>query len=67
MVRNDSGINSVKDLGKKYASPQLGNTQDVALRKFLSDNGFKTIQQGGNVTVCSVAPADILTLMLKRY
>ena len=62
-----SGINSVKDLGgKKYASPQLGNTQDVALRKFLSDNGFKTIQQGGNVTVVPVAPADILTLMLKK-
>src|SRR5919106_1360484 len=67
VVRNDSGINSVKDLGgKKYASPQLGNTQDVALRKFLSDNGFKTIQQGGNVTAVPVAPADILTLMLKK-
>jgi NitT/TauT family transport system substrate-binding protein len=67
VARNDSGINSVKDLGgKKYASPQLGNTQDVALRKFLSDNGFKTIQQGGNVTVVPVAPADILTLMLKK-
>jgi NitT/TauT family transport system substrate-binding protein len=67
VVRNDAGINSVKDLGdKKYASPQLGNTQDVALRKFLSDNGFKTIQQGGNVTVVPVAPADILTLMLKK-
>ena len=67
VVRNDSGINSVRDLGgKKYASPQLGNTQDVALRKFLLDNGFKTIQQGGNVTVVPVAPADILTLMLKK-
>ena len=31
VVRNDSGIESVKDLGgKKFASPQLGNTQDVA-------------------------------------
>jgi NitT/TauT family transport system substrate-binding protein len=67
VVRNDSGINSVKDLGgKKYASPQLGNTQDVALRKFLSDNGLNTIQQGGNVTIVPVAPADILTLMLKK-
>ena len=52
MVRNDSGINSVKDLGEKsMLLLELGNTQDVALRKFLSDNGFKTIQQGGNVTV----------------
>jgi NitT/TauT family transport system substrate-binding protein len=66
VVRNDSGIESVKDLGgKKFASPQLGNTQDVALRKYLMDNGFKTTENGGNVTVVPVTPADILTLMLK--
>lgn len=67
VVRDDSRINSVSDLGgKKLASPQLGNTQDVALRKYLVDNGFKTIQNGGNVTVVSVANADILTLFLKK-
>src|SRR5918996_552193 len=67
VVRNDSGINSVDDLGgKKFASPQLGNTQDVALRKYLSDNGFETIQHGGNVTIVPVAPSDILTLILKK-
>ena len=33
VVRNDSGIVSTKDFaGKKFASPQLGNTQDIALR-----------------------------------
>src|SRR5678815_1998526 len=43
VVRNDSGINSTKDFaGKKFASPQLGNTQDVALRKYLLDNAYKT-------------------------
>ena len=37
VVRNDAGINSAKDLGgKKFASHQLGNTQDVALRKVFS-------------------------------
>src|SRR5215204_2754685 len=67
VVRNDSGINSVDDLGdKKFASPQLANTQDVALRKYLSDNGFETIQHGGNVTIVTVTPSDILTLMLKK-
>jgi NitT/TauT family transport system substrate-binding protein len=67
VVRNDSGINTVKDLGgKKFASPQLGNTQDVALRKYLVDNGFKTIENGGNITVTPVANADILTLFLKK-
>ncbi|MBA3916708.1 MAG: ABC transporter substrate-binding protein, partial [Acidobacteriales bacterium] len=31
VVRNDSGINKPEDFhGKKVASPQLGNTQDVA-------------------------------------
>jgi NitT/TauT family transport system substrate-binding protein len=67
VVRNDAGINSAQDLGgKKFASPQLGNTQDVALRKYLVDNGFKTTENGGNVTVTPVANADILTLFLKK-
>ena len=67
IVRNDSGISSVNDLGgKKFASPQLGNTQDIALRKYLVDNGFNTIDKGGNVTIVPVTPPDILTLMLKK-
>ena len=67
VIKNDSGIKSVNDLGgKKFASPQLGNTQDVSLRKFLVDNGFNTADNGGNVTVVPVTPADILTLMLKK-
>jgi NitT/TauT family transport system substrate-binding protein len=67
VVRNDSGINTVKDFGgKKFASPQLGNTQDVALRRYLVDNGFKTTENGGNVTVTPVTNADILTLFLKK-
>ncbi|HKR72471.1 MAG TPA: ABC transporter substrate-binding protein [Candidatus Nitrosocosmicus sp.] len=66
VVRNDSGIETVNDLGgKKFASPQLGNTQDVALRKYLVDNGFNTIENGGNVTVLPIANADILTVFLK--
>ncbi|HZD35583.1 MAG TPA: ABC transporter substrate-binding protein [Nitrososphaeraceae archaeon] len=67
VVRNDSGILSAADLGgKKFASPQLGSTQDVALRKYLTLNGFKTVENGGNVTVVPVKPSDIVTLMLKR-
>ena len=67
IVRNDAGIESVKDLGgKKFASPQLGNTQDISLRKYLINNGFNTVENGGNVTVAAIKPADILTLMLKK-
>ncbi|HEX7167722.1 MAG TPA: ABC transporter substrate-binding protein [Acidimicrobiales bacterium] len=41
-------VTSAKALkGKKLASPQLGGTQDVALRHWLSENGLKTDPQGG--------------------
>ncbi len=67
IVRNDSGINSAADLGdKKFASPQLGNTQDVSLRKYIQDNGYNTVDKGGNVTIMAVKPSDILTLFLKK-
>ncbi len=42
------GINSAADLrDTKIASPQLGNTQDVALRAWLADEGLATDAQGG--------------------
>jgi NitT/TauT family transport system substrate-binding protein len=67
IVRNDSGINSVKDLGgKKFASPELGNTQDISLRKYIVKNGFNTVENGGNVTIVPVSNADIVTLFLKK-
>ena len=67
VVRNDAGIDSVDDLsGKKFSSPQLGNTQDVALRKYLLDNGYKTTDKGGNVEVKPAKNADIVTLMIKK-
>ena len=67
VVRNDSGINSPQDLAnKKFSSPQLGNTQDVALRKYLLDNGYKTKENGGNVEVIPAKTADIVSLMIKK-
>ena len=50
-------VDSVADLkGKKIATPQLGNTQDVALRHWLKQQGLKTdVQGGGDV---SVVPQD---------
>jgi NitT/TauT family transport system substrate-binding protein len=58
------GINTVADLkGKKIASPQLGNTQDVALRSWLKDNGLSTSTTGGgDVTVVPTENATTLTL-----
>src|SRR5215467_7511265 len=42
VVRADSGIQRPEDFhGKKVATPQLGNTQDVALRAWLKTHGLK--------------------------
>ena len=50
-------INSAADLkGKKVASPQLGNTQDVSLRFWLSSQGLKTDTSGGGDV--SIVPQD---------
>jgi len=67
VVRNDAGINSPADLGnKKFSSPQLGNTQDVALRTYLLEHGYKTKENGGNVEITPATNADIFTLMVKK-
>lgn len=67
VVRNDANINSVNDFAdKKFASPQLGNTQDVALRAYLLKNGYKTSENGGNVQVIPAKNSDIMTLMIKK-
>ncbi|WP_067508122.1 ABC transporter substrate-binding protein [Actinoplanes sp. TFC3] len=56
------GINSPADLkGKKIATPQLGNTQDVALRAWLKQNGLNADQQGGGDV--SVLPQDNATAL----
>ena len=63
-------INTAADLkGKKVATPQLGNTQDVALRFWLKEQGLKTDPKGGgdvkivpqknSVTVQSFITGDI--------
>jgi NitT/TauT family transport system substrate-binding protein len=67
VVRNDSGIQKPEDFhGKKVASPQLGNTQDVALRAWLHAHGLRTRDKGGDVQVLPIANPDQLTLFLSR-
>lgn len=58
------GINTPADLrGKTVASPELGNTQDVALRAWLSSHGLRnSVQGGGDVTVAPTRNADTLQL-----
>jgi NitT/TauT family transport system substrate-binding protein len=58
------GIDSPEDLeGTTLATPQLGNTQDVALRTWLTDEGLEnSIEGGGDVTIAPTANADTLGL-----
>lgn len=67
VVRNDSGIQKPEDFhGKRVASPQLGNTQDIALRAWLQAHGLKTRDKGGDVQVLPIANSDQLTLFLSK-
>ena len=58
------GIDSAADLkGKTLATPQLGNTQDVALRAWLAKQGYKTNPNGsGDVTIDPTDNAQTLKL-----
>jgi len=55
-------INSVEDLeGKQLATPALGNTQDVAARAWLAEQGYDTtLEGGGEVNIVPQANAEIL-------
>jgi NitT/TauT family transport system substrate-binding protein len=67
VVRGDSGIQKPEDFhGKRVASPQLANTQDVALRAWLRSHGLKLREKGGDVQVLPIANADQLNLFLKK-
>ena len=58
------GIDTADDLaGTTLASPQLGNTQDVALRTWLTEQGLEnSVSGGGEVTVAPTANSDVLNL-----
>lgn len=58
----DREITGPDDLaGRSLATPQLGNTQDVALRTWLAENGFETTPEGGgDVEIVPQSNADTL-------
>ena len=66
VVRKGAGIHSEKDLpGKRIATPQHGNTQDIALRGWLMKAGLKPREKGGTVTILPIANPDQFTLFVK--
>jgi NitT/TauT family transport system substrate-binding protein len=63
IVRPEAGIVSADDLsGKRIATPQLGNTQDVALRAYLTKNHLSPTERGGTVQIIPTENPQILDL-----
>src|SRR5437773_9381441 len=66
VVKADSPIKTAADFrGKKFATPQLGNTQDISCRAWLKSQGFKVTLTGGDVMVIPTANPDQLALLQK--
>src|SRR5256884_6130492 len=52
VVQSNEHIQTPKDLANKtFATPQLGGTQDVALRYYLQQNNLAPVDKGGNVKI----------------
>ena len=63
LVKVDSPMKAPSEFrGKKIATPQLGNTQDISCRAWLKAQGFKVTLTGGDVTIIPTANPDQLAL-----
>jgi NitT/TauT family transport system substrate-binding protein len=63
VVHPAAAISAPADLaGRRLATPQLGNTQDVALRSYLLEHGLADAEHGGDVTIMPIRNPDIVSL-----
>lgn len=63
VVQADQNLKSPTDFrGKKIATPQLGNTQDISCRAWLTEGGLKITQLGGDAQVIPTQNPDQLGL-----
>ncbi len=66
VVRENETITQARDFhGKRIATPQIANTQDISARYWLKENGMKLSEYGGDVMVLPLAGADQLFMMQK--
>ncbi|SBT88945.1 NitT/TauT family transport system substrate-binding protein [Streptomyces sp. DI166] len=67
LVVNPEKIKSLKDVkGKRIATPQLGNTQDVAFLNWVAEQGWKVDAQSGKGDVSVVRSDNKVTPNLYR-
>ncbi|HEU4662255.1 MAG TPA: ABC transporter substrate-binding protein [Pseudolabrys sp.] len=67
VIQPDSNLKTAADFrGKKIATPQFGNTQDVAARAWLKAGGLRITQSGGDAQVIPTANPDQLGLFRQK-
>ena len=67
VVQADSGLKQPSVFrGKTIATPQLGNTQDIACRAWLANGGLKITQTGGDASIIPTPNPDQLALFKNR-
>ncbi|MBI5317624.1 MAG: aliphatic sulfonate ABC transporter substrate-binding protein [Nitrospirae bacterium] len=67
VVQPDAGLQQPSDFrGKRIATPQLGNTQDIACRAWLATGGVKITQTGGEASIIPTPNPDQLILFQQK-
>jgi NitT/TauT family transport system substrate-binding protein len=67
LVQPNSNFKVPSDFkGKKIATPQLGNTQDISCRAWLASGGLKITQLGGDAEVLPTQNPDQLLLFQQK-
>src|SRR3954453_21725229 len=67
VVQPDSNLAKPSDFkGKRIATPQFGNTQDVAARAWLVAGGLRITQTGGDAQILPTANPDQLSLFQSK-
>ena len=67
VVQPDQNLKAPADFrGKKIATPQLGNTQDISCRAWLIGGGLKITQLGGDAQVLPTQNPDQLSLFKQK-
>jgi NitT/TauT family transport system substrate-binding protein len=67
VVQPDANFKAPADFkGKKIATPQLGNTQDISCRAWLTSGGLRITQLGGDAQVLPTQNPDQLSLFQQK-
>jgi len=67
VVREGSGVERFEDIkARRVATPQKGNTQDVALRCLMKERGLVSRDKGGDVEIFHISGGDQITAFVKE-